>query len=588
MQATASPLPSPSPLDLRPVLPGTIISSTMHPSHDTLHRVQSPVSAVNSVNQQHNHHQHQLPHHHNHHHSHNSQHLQNIPNGNTASNNSTIATGSNSSSGNTTNDNTSNHQDDTGDGSSSVVATNNSTNGTGSTKTSRAQALVKPPYSYIALITMAILQSPQKKLTLSGICDFIMNRFPYYKDKFPAWQNSIRHNLSLNDCFIKIPREPGNPGKGNFWTLDPLAEDMFDNGSFLRRRKRYKRTTIPPGMNFPAVFNPFAPFWIRKPVPVIPMQFPPHANMAGFTDGLPISARGDFMLDSKLSLFGGKIDDLNAAVMENSEFLQRNVDSLKISSAMNKFFHGYNSEGGGPSSSYENSVNSLQCNNNNNNNGSSIISDSVSGYFTKTNNNVPMTIPTERYQLGMSRIDSSPSAVGTEDNTSPYELDLSNDDRIDVESDDDYHSIGRVYEIEQKNNDDYTKRNGHSSPVEKKLNAKDHRSNEVTKVQNDTEDDCCEDDDNSDKISSGSQDFARGSDKKLYSYDNAGHLLPNVLADRCQPAKRTIEAGDELNVVDSYGETKLIGFDFANRKRKYGNTTGFSIENLIGCNVDDR
>ncbi|KAF5923688.1 hypothetical protein HPG69_011086 [Diceros bicornis minor] len=38
-----------------------------------------------------------------------------------------------------------------------------------------------------------------------------------------------------------IPREPGNPGKGNYWTLDPQSEDMFDNGSFLRRRKRFKR-----------------------------------------------------------------------------------------------------------------------------------------------------------------------------------------------------------------------------------------------------------------------------------------------------------------------------------------------------------
>ncbi|XP_038208190.1 fork head domain-containing protein FD4-like [Zerene cesonia] len=98
----------------------------------------------------------------------------------------------------------------------------------------------KPPYSYISLTAMAIWSSPERMLPLSEIYRFIMDRFPYYRRNTQRWQNSLRHNLSFNDCFVKVPRRPDRPGKGAYWTLHPQAFDMFENGSLLRRRKRFK------------------------------------------------------------------------------------------------------------------------------------------------------------------------------------------------------------------------------------------------------------------------------------------------------------------------------------------------------------
>lgn len=97
----------------------------------------------------------------------------------------------------------------------------------------------KPPYSYAMLIGMSILRAPNRRLTLAQIYKWICDNFAYYRTAETGWQNSIRHNLSLSRAFVKRERPKDDPGKGNYWAIEPGME-----GQFLKDKNGRRSTTL--------------------------------------------------------------------------------------------------------------------------------------------------------------------------------------------------------------------------------------------------------------------------------------------------------------------------------------------------------
>lgn len=97
----------------------------------------------------------------------------------------------------------------------------------------------KIPMTFKAIISLAILSSPIKKATLGEIYQFIEDAFTDFTKSRAGWKNTVRHNLSIHECFVKGELAP--PGKSCYWQIHKKYAESFGRGDFSRRNVKVNK-----------------------------------------------------------------------------------------------------------------------------------------------------------------------------------------------------------------------------------------------------------------------------------------------------------------------------------------------------------
>nr|XP_026492896.1 forkhead box protein P1 isoform X1 [Vanessa tameamea] len=133
---------------------------------------------------------------------------------------------------------------------------------------------VRPPFTYASLIRQAIIESPDKQLTLNEIYNWFQSTFCYFRRNAATWKNAVRHNLSLHKCFMRVENV-----KGAVWTVDEVE--------FYKRRPQRAAHAPPPLHGFMGAQSP-------------PMMTSPHS----YNEALKRNLQG-MMEDCNLSYMSG-------------------------------------------------------------------------------------------------------------------------------------------------------------------------------------------------------------------------------------------------------------------------------------------